>query len=336
MLTFAGGLYLGPISIAYLFFTLQEFYRDPIIEDIAMGTWCAVYLKTAQDAFRTFKAPTPDSCGIGSDILTLLAIGAASSKDRDMAKEFCDFVDTVIDSEASNEWLFGRAGYLYLLRLVRASFSDDKEISALIKDTADDVIEAILASPRPFKWHGKAYVGAAHGVIGVITQVVLTDPGYAPQFEAELAVLLSYQFPSGNWPNSLPPVEDKSIHFCHGAPGVVTSLESIKKFFPSLRPRVDAAIAAGRKCIWERGLLTKEPCLCHGISGNALCLAKDKEVEHFLTYTTPSEIRAMEDDGMLEKSDDPAGLWMGEAGRAWAWAVQDQQLPLRFLGYNDI
>jgi len=44
----------------------------------------------------------------------------------------------------------------------------------------------------------------------------------------------------------------------------------------------------------------------------------------------------MENDGMLEKSEDPASLWTGEAGRAWAWAVADQGLERRLLGYNDI
>ena len=301
-----------------------------------MGTWCAVYLKTAQDAIRTYPAPSPQHCGIGNDILTLLALGAASSKDRDMARDLCDYVDTVCEEDASNEWLFGRSGYLYLLRLVRASFEDDEEIRSLIQDTEEDVIDAILTSPRPFKWRGKAYAGAAHGIIGIITQVVLTSPRYAPQLEAELGALLSYQADDGNWPSSIPPTTVSKIHFCHGATGVVTSLDSIKHHFPNLRQRIETSLQQARKLIWDKGLLTKEPCLCHGISGNALALGRDDWVEHFLSYTTRSEISAMDKDGMMEKSDEPAALWTGEAGRSWAWAVVDKGLPKRFLGYNDI
>ena len=59
-------------------------------------------------------------------------------------------------------------------------------------------------------------------------------------------------------------------------------------------------------------------------------------MEHFLSYTTRSEIGAMDKDGMMERSDEPAALWTGEAGRSWAWAVVDKGLPKRFLGYNDI
>lgn len=333
-----GGLYSGPTSIAYLFFALQEFYKDLEICGYNMGTWCAAYLKTSQDAMRSYPGPDAQHCGIADDILCLLALSAASSKDVDLVREVCDFVEVVEEQGASNEWLYGRAGYLYLLRLMRASFADEKDVVQEINDTADEVIEAILASSRPFKWHGKAYVGAAHGIIGIITQIVLTrGDKYARQLEPELGVLLSYQFESsGNWPSSLPPDRDTLVQFCHGAPGVITSLESIKSYFPSLQPRIDTAITKGRRDIWERGLLTKEPCLCHGIAGNALSLGKTEEVEHFLSFITVSEIRAMDEDGMMDRSEKPDSLWCGEAGRAWAWAVADLDLPRRFLGYNDL
>ncbi|KAK5256871.1 hypothetical protein BJ546DRAFT_983324 [Cryomyces antarcticus] len=330
-----GGLYYGPISIAYLFMVLQSEYPNFTIEEYPMGTWSAVYLKQAQDHMKEYSGPTTKRCGVSDDIMALLAIGAASAKDADMAQELCDYAAVVTDEEAGNEWLYGRAGYLYLLRLVKASFADDKKVQDLLDDTADEVIEGIMETSRPWKWHGKAYVGAVHGAIGIITQIVLTDSSWASQLEAELGALLSYQYESGNWPSSIPPVKDKLVQFCHGAPGVVSSLLSIKQYFPNLRDRIETSIRKGRACIIERGLLTKEPCLCHGISGNALAL-EDKEFEHFLTYTTGHELKSMEKDGMMENSEDPSSLWCGEAGRAWTWAVADKGLEKRFLGYNDL
>ncbi|KAI7490338.1 hypothetical protein KC351_g709 [Hortaea werneckii] len=190
---------------------------------------------------------------------------------------------------------------------------DDPETLQLITDTQEDVIDAILDSPRPWKWHGKVYIGAIHGAVGIITQIVLTNPKkYAEKLEAELAVLLTYQYESGNFPSSVPPERDRLV-----------------------QEKIEKAIAKARECILERGLLTKEPCLCHGINGNALALP-DAEFDHFLTYTTGHEIKSMEKDSMLEKSSAPESLFGGEAGRAWTWAVADKGLDKRILGYNDL
>lgn len=330
-----GGLYYGPISVAYLFHALHKLYPDLNLDEFPMNTWSAAYLEQAQSHIKEFKGPSPSKCGVSDDIMCLLALYAVTAKDTDTVKELCDFATVTIEEDASNEWLYGRAGYLYLLRLVRSAFGDDKETLELIEDTADEVIGNIMDSPRPWKWHGKAYVGAVHGAIGIITQIVLTDPSWAPKLEAELGALLSYQYESGNFPSSLPPGRDRLVQFCHGAPGVIASLISIQQYFPELQDRINRAVEKGRECIKERGLLTKEPCLCHGITGNALAL-EDKDFEHFLTYTTGHEIKSMGKDGMLVKSDDPSALWCGEAGRAWAWAVADKGLEKRFLGYNDI
>jgi len=330
-----GGLYYGHISVAYLFYTLHKLYPELTIDDYPMNTWSAAYIEQAQANMKQYPGPTVSGCGVSDDIMAILALFAASAKDTETVKELCDYAAVTTDEEASNEWLYGRAGYLYLLRLVRGSFLEDKEALQVIDDTSEEVIDAIMESPRPWKWHGKAYIGAAHGAIGIITQVILTDPRMAPKLEAELGALLSYQYESGNFPSSIPPGRDRLVQFCHGAPGVVSSLLSIQKYFPNLKDRIDKVISKAQQCILERGLLTKEPCLCHGISGNALAL-EDKEFEHFLSYTTGHEIKSMDRDGMLENSDDPASLWCGEAGRAWAWAVADKRLEKRFLGYNDI
>jgi len=331
-----GGLFKGPVSVAYTFLVLQQMYPDLTIENHNLGTWSAAYLKQAQDNIAQYPGPQIGKCGITDDILSLLAIGAASSKDAEMAVNLCDYSAEAIDAETENEVLYGRAGYLYLLRLVKASFADDEKTLQLITDTQDDVIDAILDSPRPWKWHGKAYIGAVHGAVGIITQVVLTNPTkYAPKMETDLAVMLTYQYDTGNFPSSVPPERDRLVQVCHGAPGVINSLLSIREYFPALEDKINRAIDKGRECVLERGLLTKEPCLCHGISGNALAL-EDKDFEHFLTYTTGHEMKSMDKDGMLEKSSAPESLFFGEAGRAWTWAVADKQLPKRILGYNDL
>ena len=58
--------------------------------------------------------------------------------------------------------------------------------------------------------------------------------------------------------------------------------------------------------------------------------------DRIVMWQPAQTIEAMDKDGMMERSDDPASLWTGEAGRAWAWAVADKNLEKRLLGYNDV
>ncbi|KAI9704712.1 MAG: hypothetical protein M1836_006492 [Candelina mexicana] len=332
-----GGLYAGPLSIAYLLHRLYPLYPDLEIEGQYLGTWCAAYMKQVEGSLRTgeFSEPRPHKCGVISDILVILAFSAASSKDKDLAQQFLAYVEEVIDADAYPEWLYGQAGYLYLLRMVREAFSNDRPMHSRIQSIAEEVIDALVDTPRPWKWHGKAYVGAVHGAIGIITQIVLTSPSRAREVEKDLDHVLDIQTGSGNWPSSLPRGDDRLVQVCHGAPGVVISLLSIRPHFPNLKDRIDDAVQRGREHIWTHGLLTKEPGLCHGISGNALAMG-DKAFQHFLTFTTQDVLERGFAARTFQESDDPFSLWSGEAGRAWAWAVADKGLERTLIGYNDI
>ncbi len=66
------------------------------------------------------------------------------------------------------------------------------------------------------------------------------------------------------------------------------------------------------------GLLTKEPDICHGITGNAMTL-EVRQREHFLCFATPERIDQDIADGIFEKSSDEFGMLWGEAGRARVW-----------------
>ena len=244
----------------------------------------AQYYNHAKQYMKSYRPPDRRHCGIADDIMALTAIDATMLGDGKNVENICKFASIELDAGAGNEWLYGRAGYLYFLRMVKARFMEDAKATKLIDSTADAVIKAIMACPRPWTWHGSAYLGAAHGTIGIMTQIVLTNPAWAPKLAPELEEFLTYQYDSGNWPSSLPPGQDRLVQVCHGAPGIIISLQSIKQYFPDLQDKIEAAITKGTRCIQERGLLTKEPGLCHGISGNALAL-DGNEFEHFLSFS---------------------------------------------------
>ncbi|KAH9954131.1 hypothetical protein BC827DRAFT_1144580 [Russula dissimulans] len=355
----SGGLFFGPLSIAYLLLRLHEWYPDLRfgLGNRTLRAWASEYRQKAV-VYRAAAAgtgPMADQCGIIDEVMTSLALEAAFDRDVNAATQFVEWAVAVAESDnlkASNEWLYGRAGTLYFVRLIRRHWAEAEAETAstsilqLLDFAASELIRSIVEAERPWTWYDTNYVGAAHGTIGIITQIVLTRPSTASELEGELRAILDAQFSdSGNFPAALPAVaaaagrrdrdRERLVQFCHGAPGVVNSLMSLRGYFPNLRERIDAAIQKGQACTLKLGVLTKEPCLCHGSSGNALAL-EGEAFQCLINHSTAPMMARMEKEGVWEPSDNPEGLYTGEAGRAWAWAVADQQLEKRFLGYNDL
>ncbi len=333
------GLYSGPTSTAYLFYQLSKIYPDLDVAGKSLEEWCSAYLEPG-DHLRHGEAGKldPAHCGIAQEELVHLTVSAAAHRNATLVTKLCDYAPMLAEPHngGSDEWLYGRSGYLYLLRLVQRAFQEHSQVRHQVQAVIDQTCHRILRSPRPWTWHGKAYLGAAHGAIGIVTQVVLSSPRHAQALEHHLEKLLDLQFPSGNFPSSLPPGSDRLVQFCHGAPGFVLSLVSLRGYFPGLTKKIDAAIDRAQRCIWERGLLTKEPCLCHGISSNAIALEDPAQREHFLSYMTRAELEKRWHLSTTGDDDSFHALYTGEAGRAWAWAVLDSGLGCACIGYNDL
>ena len=351
------GFYSGPTSISYLFYRLSLIYPDAEFKQQSFRDWAEDYLKLGIHVQQ--KAPDPSHCGIANELLASLTLRSIMGNNLDLARQVCAFEEVINNADkGSNEWLYGRAGYLYLLRLCRSHFEgqpDSHSVIELLTQTIERTIRRILEVPLPWTWHGKEYLGAAHGYIGIITQIVLSrNQNHTRGLVDIMDRVLALQFPSGNFPSSVKEGytehDDRLVQFCHGGPGFVMSLSSTAEYFPTdIKVRMRDAIEKARADIWNRGLLTKPPCLCHGIVGNALAFSQgnDNRFEQLLAYSTTHSIEANEkadpsravDKGWLHdagRDDAFAGLYTGEAGRAWVWAVADAKLPRTCLGYNDV
>ncbi|KAI1497221.1 hypothetical protein F5X99DRAFT_397705 [Biscogniauxia marginata] len=331
------GFYTGPTSVAYLFYQLSRVYPDLAFKHQTLLEWAKAYLNLGARAKK--RPPSANHCGISDETLAHLALSAVVLRDSSYAKKLCSY-SAVINSPTdvgSNEWLYGRAGYLYFLRLCRGVYCEKGQhtTAALIDRTIKTTVERVLALPQPWLWHGTQYLGAAHGTIGIICQVILSDPSVAPKFEQLVSSLLDQQYEeTGNFPSSLPARSDRLVQFCHGGPGFILSLRSISPYFPSLEEKIKTAISRAQSNIWERGLLTKEPCLCHGIAGNALALDDDQQFAHLLSFMDSETLEKRMNNTVRDA--DAASLYTGEAGRAWAWAVADRGLPRTCIAYNDL
>lgn len=301
--------------------------------------WASLYLDLGEAylAQKGHAVVDASHCGVANELLAHTAVSAVVKSDRSLAEAFCSHIPRVSSQAGhySNEWLYGRAGYLYLLRLVSVSFPDLK----VLDEKKHQLVELIVSSPSPWTWHGKAYLGAVHGSIGIIAQVVMSDPSKASALESLLSDLLDQQLPSGNLPSSLERRDDdRLVQFCHGSPGFVISLLSIQPYSQKLEPRIKEAIEKARNNIWQRGLLTKEPCLCHGVAGNALALDIEQR-NNFVKGMTSNALSEQWNIDMDSSHDAKAlSLYGGEAGRAWVWGVlaQEKELGGIFLGFNDV
>jgi hypothetical protein len=128
--------------------------------------------------------------------------------------------------------------------------------------------------------------------------------------------LLDKQCVDGNWPERLDdPEKEELVQFCHGAPGFVILLRALrnKGLFPEVKGDM---IERGRKAVWERGFLMKEPCLCYGVIGNVLALSSEQR-EHFLAHSTQAIVNDWQRERVFVPSLEPWGLYEGLAGRAW-------------------
>ncbi|KAI9798401.1 MAG: hypothetical protein M1833_004795 [Piccolia ochrophora] len=332
------GLYSGPIGIAYLLHLVHQHHPSLTVHSRPLSHWISVLLAHPPGP------PHPTRQGIASSPTTHLTISAIVNNSLTTARSALSALSAAAEPnpDVPNEWLYGRAGSLYLLRLLRHHFPP---LTPSINETITVIANIILHAPRPWTWHGKHYLGAAHGDVGIITQLILSVPSLAQRLEPDLNAVLDAQLPSGNWPSSVAvpsssssSQSDKLVQFCHGASGIIPSLRSILPHASAtITPRITAAIQRGEACVLERGLLRKQPGLCHGITGNALAL-RDAAFKQFLTLTTEDWVREGLRQELWSEMGQREGLSLmeGAAGRAWGWLVISGGRERRMVGYNDV
>jgi len=102
------------------------------------------------------------------------------------------------------------------------------------------------------------FLGPAHGYAGNLR--ALANRGAAPSL-ADLSPYLLREDGLANWlPAQGSLLEEVRVQWCHGAPGMVATLDDLLD--------LDVAVAGG-ELTWRAGPLAKGPGLCHGTAGNA-------------------------------------------------------------------
>ncbi|CAD6567740.1 MAG: hypothetical protein TREMPRED_003966 [Tremellales sp. Tagirdzhanova-0007] len=334
------GLVSGPISIAYGLFILsisESPHAKIAIQGKAPLAWAKLYLAVAEEiASSSPQAPVSSvQCGIISHQVCLSAVSAIITQHAKHVHDLISYIPTVLtdpmDKQPEDEWVVGRAGFLYLLRLVTLHCPFAAQL--IPPSTMTDIITAMLkrspGTDQPWRFVGRMYLSMTHGWTGHITQILLSDPSYAQQVRPWIARIIANQLPNGNWnvfmdePECEAYQKSDSVQITHGSPGIVVALFAIRPIYQhagddEMCERIDAAIAKAQDIIWEQGLLTKESCLLHGAAGNSLALLDLKRKATFLAKSTSDATKAGLADGTLEASSSPSGLFRGLMGTIWA------------------
>ncbi|KAJ7471310.1 hypothetical protein B0H11DRAFT_2041228 [Mycena galericulata] len=291
-----------------------------------------------------------------------------------------------MDDDGGCEVLYGRAGLLYsLLRLRsasrRRSASGSGDFAAPIQALCSDetihlLVQSIIrrgesgatayaaelagqlpAPPLMWTWHEKRYLGAAHGVAGIL-HILLLCPGdiirpYMPSILGTVEWLIGCQDGNGNWPTSAPRVgtflnDNELVQWCHGASGILLFLCAVLRCATPtaaapLLGKVIASVQAGATLVYRHGLLSKGVGICHGVAGSVFALLAVSDVLDRTRLSTGTKKKIGDEDnyylrravhlaqlaaehesyterGEMSVPEHPWSLYEGLAGMCCAWA----------------
>jgi len=192
-----------------------------------------------------------------------------------------------------DEVLYGRSGYLLGLLHVRHLAPPRQEaelgiVRALIDSGKVQSQRRNHPCPLVYEWptghRARAYLGAAHGLMGILYALLHYQESLEALGEMHTVIqCLRYVLdqegdavgnhgPHGFYRNTLDSRHTPLVQWCHGSAGAVFLFAKAHEVL-----RDDVYFHAARRAgeiVWRYGLLKKGPGLCHGISGNGYALLR--------------------------------------------------------------
>jgi hypothetical protein len=202
------------------------------------------------------EEPVETSYHFGELGIALVAFRVTS--DAGLADRVHELVLASLDSDA-NEVMYGTPGAMLVAEAMLAWTGEPRWEEAW--RAAAERVESARDADGLWTSHigGDAfrYLGPAHGYAGNVR-------AFANRGSVEVVDLQPYLLRDDGLANWLPgegvKPDEIRVQWCHGAPGMVTTLGDL----------LDLELArAGGELTWQAGPLAKGPGLCHGTAGNA-------------------------------------------------------------------
>lgn len=320
-------IYVGLSGISYMFLKLSQSNVNHKFDAVGLSK---AYSDCANDALEASRASKPISFLSGN--AGVHAVSAVVNKSDEDLNKFLSGVSIFEDpsylDDGADEMLVGRSGYLLGLAWLQQQLQREilpkeetmKLSSIIIQSGRKYAAKHKKKVPLMFQFHGREYLGAAHGVSAILLSLLTLPTNDSKDLEdvkATIDEILKLQDETGNFPSKFDKNESHLVHWCHGAPGVVYLMAKAY-----LKFRHEEYLEACLKCgdlVWNRGLLSKGPGICHGIAGNGYVHL----LLYRLTYDDIHLYRAMKFAEFLENEefiqeartpDRPFSLFEGTAG----------------------
>ncbi|KAF0445421.1 lanC-like protein 1 [Gigaspora margarita] len=296
-------VFVGYGGVAFMFFHLHQLFPDLTIAGDKVSLLCSTYLSASLSAVHNTSLKHLGFIGSHIGPLALAVVFYETiEKNTIESSKYLDIIDqyhSLLIQEDSNEVLYGRAGYIYALIFIRKYCKDNEEIMSKIGDKKlKEIIKLIIKDGRDgakkmtvenlktvndkitkpalmWSWHNAEYIGAIHGVAGIIATILQCGELAHPYLDELLQTtewLAELVQSNKNYPARIQSTHDDLIQFCHGAPGILVSFLKIYSLYPthtSSKNILSNAIAK-TDLVWECGILKKGVTgLCHNTLGNA-------------------------------------------------------------------
>lgn len=244
------------------------------------------------------------------------------------------------DDSTGDEFLVGRAGFLAGIYYMNQNIEPKPFTNGKILDICTIMInsgrkyaaEEELDIPIMFQYHGREYLGAAHGLCAILWTMLespwfawKTDEGMFPNITVSklrdiketIDYLLEIQDPEGSFPTKFNAIDKQLVHWCHGSPGFIYLFAKAYLLFKE-EVYLDACVRCAEN-IWNKGLLLKGPGICHGIAGNgyAFLLMFRLTGNHKYLYRAHKFMEFLTTEQFLKHAripDRPYSLYEGLAG----------------------
>lgn len=273
-------VYVGDAGIAFMFLKISQ---STVSDEYPAMQMAKLYIDSATSALLESKSKKYISLldGNAGVYCVSAAIGhmmkmSSKSEIKNLQHGLKIFRHPPYLDDGADEMLVGRSGYLlgilWIENQLNVQIINENErkqlMEVVLKSGRNYAEENNLKVPLMFQYHGREYLGAAHGASAILMVLLALPLGQRDLKDVKMTIdaILDLQTSEGNFPSKFDKPEANLVHWCHGASGIVYLMAAAYKKFGD-----EKYLKSCIKCsnvVWKYGLLKKGPGICHGIAGN--------------------------------------------------------------------